>query len=99
MDDVRREVERKRRAGLYPPDVMAELEITRPKDSSDDPLTSALLSLHQHAGFTHEVTTASRKRGVGPAVGAFKKVVRGSVQWYIVGILQQLQLFAVHVIR
>jgi O-antigen chain-terminating methyltransferase len=99
MNEIHAEVDRKRRAGLYPPDVMAELEVAGPTDGQDDPLSTALLALHHNAGFTHEVPTGSRKRGLAPVASTFKRVVRGSVQWYIIGVLQQVQLFAVHVIR
>ena len=101
MADVRAEVERKRSAGLYPPDVLEEFDALTGSESSEDSLSSAMMSLRQSSGFSTAVTTASKMGPVAPLASSFKRVIRGSVRWYMTGILQQVEQFsanAIHVI-
>lgn len=94
MDEVRAEVARKREQGLYPPEVIEELDLSAGSGSSDDLLTLSLIRLRQSAGFSTAVTTASQMGLAAPVASSFKRVVRGSVRWYMVGILQQVEEFA-----
>jgi O-antigen chain-terminating methyltransferase len=99
MEDIRAEVERKRRAGLYPPSVLEELDFIMAGESADESIKSAMLLLRQSALFSTDVSTASKKGLAAPAAAAFKKAVKGSTSWYVSGILQQVDLFAAHAIR
>jgi len=98
MSDVRAEIERKRKAGLYPAEVLEEFDAAVTSTGRDDALTNALMGVRQTAGFTTAVTTDSDLPVLAPVASSFKKVVRGSVRWYINGILQQIERFGASVI-
>lgn len=99
MAEIRAEVQRKREAGLYPPAILAELDLVSQLRGGDAELRIALEGLRQSAEFTPDVTTASSKRFVSPVATTFKRGVRASVGWYVGAILQQLEVFAARVVR
>ncbi len=99
MAEVRAEVERKRKEGLYPPEILQEFDAVSGLDGRDDALQNALLGLRQTAGFSTAVTTASQIPVMAPVASSFKRAVRGSVRWYVTGILQQVEGFAANVIH
>lgn len=99
MGEIRAEVDRKRRAGLYPVEVLEELDVLMTSEGGEDSLRPAMLLLRQSAVFSAAVETASRKGPVSPIAASFKRAVRGSTSWYISGILQQVERFAAHAIR
>lgn len=100
MGEIRAEVDRKRRAGLYPVDVLEELDVLMAtSEDGDDSLRNAMLVMRQSAVFSPAVSTASRKGPLAPVAASFKRAVRGSTSWYVSGILQQVELFAAHAIR
>ncbi|HVL26986.1 MAG TPA: hypothetical protein VM390_02470, partial [Acidimicrobiales bacterium] len=101
MAEVEAEVERKRAAGLYPPDVLVELEVpTTPggrrigKEADNQAVNSALAELSRSSSFTALVTTASQKPVVAPLITGARRVIRSSLTWYMNGILAQLRRFA-----
>ncbi len=98
MSEVRAEIARKRKAGLYPPEVLEEFDAAVSTTGIDDALSNALMGVRQTAGFTTAVTTDSELPLVAPVAASFKKVIRGSVRWYINGILQQIERFGASVI-
>ncbi len=99
MDEVRAEVERKKKARVYPPEILQEFDALVGHEGRDDRLQNALLGLRQSVGFSTAVTTASQLPVLAPVASSFKKVVRGSVRWYMTGILQQIEEFSANVIH
>lgn len=99
MAEIGAEVERKRKAGLYPPEILQEFDAVSGLDGRDDALQNAMLGLRQTAGFSTAVTTASQIPVMAPVASSFKRAVRGSVRWYLTGILQQVEGFAANVIH
>jgi O-antigen chain-terminating methyltransferase len=99
MAEIKDEVERKRRAGFYPPAVLAELELASQVEAGDDQLKIALQSMRQAAEFSTAVSTQSRIPVLSPVASSFKKAVRGSVGWYLAAILQQVEVFASRTLR
>src|SRR5438128_450349 len=99
MAEIKEEVERKRRSGLYPPAVLAELELASQVEAGDDQLKIALQSMRQAAEFSTGVSTQSRIPVLSPVASSFKKAVRGSVEWYMSAILQQVEVFASRTLR
>ncbi len=98
MSEVRAEIARKRRAGMYPPEVLEEFDAGVLSAGREDALSNALMGVRQTAGFTTAVTTDSELPVLAPVASSFKKVIRGSVRWYINGILQQIERFGASVI-
>lgn len=101
MDEIRAEVERKRQAGAYPPDVLTELDLldgTAGRDRSGA-FDRVLSDLHRTAGFSTEITTASEKPLVAPVVATTKRLIRKGLRWYLTGILHQVREFSGNVIR
>lgn len=98
MSEVQAEVARKREAGFYPAEILLELDALAGGEGRDDALQNALMGLRQTAGFSTAVTTASELPVVAPLATSFKRAVRGSVRWYLTGILQQVEAFAGNVI-
>lgn len=99
MEEVRAEVARKRRQGMYPPEVLEELETVTGTQTADDLLALSLMRVRQSAGFSTAVTTASQMGLAAPIASSFKRVVRGSVRWYMVGVLQQVEEFAANIVH
>ncbi len=98
MSEVRAEIERKRKAGFYPPEVLEEFDAAVSSTGKEDALSNALMGIRQTAGFTTAVTTDSELPVLAPVASSFKRVIRGSVRWYINGILQQIERFGASVI-
>lgn len=102
MAEVEAEVERKRAAGLYPPEVLVELEVPSAgmggrrigKDADNKAVNSALGDLSRASHFTALVTTASQKPVVAPLVSGARRAIRSGLTWYMNGILSQLSRFA-----
>lgn len=99
MEEIRAEVARKRRQGMYPPEVLEELETVTGSQTADDLLALSLMRVRQSAGFSTAVTTASQMGLAAPIASSFKRVVRGSVRWYMVGVLQQVEEFAANIVH
>ncbi|MGH9281029.1 MAG: class I SAM-dependent methyltransferase [Acidimicrobiales bacterium] len=104
MDEVAEEVRRKRAEGLYPPEVLAELEVatlTAGEEGASDAalLAPALADMQRSSHFTALVTTASQKPVVAPVITGARKAMRSGLSWYINGILQQVASFASNTVR
>lgn len=99
MQEIQAEVSRKRRQGLYPPEVLQELETVSGTQTADDLLALSLMRVRQSAGFSTAVTTASQLGLAAPIASSFKRVVRGSVRWYMIGVLQQVEEFAANIVH
>ncbi len=102
--EIRAEVERKREAGEYDPELLARLEdrseTAEPGgDLATDDLTSALAELTRSGYFTARVTTDSKKPYIGPVVSRGRRLIRGAITWYMNGVLQQVRNFAGNVDR
>ena len=93
MAEIRAEVDWKRRAGLYPPEVLEELDVSLGAFDKDS-LDAAIQLLRRSASFSPLVSTASRKGPAAPLAAGFKKAVRSSTGWYMSAVLQQVELFA-----
>jgi SAM-dependent methyltransferase len=102
MREIRDEVERKRQAGLYPPDLLEELDTVPGSDAiadADEALNRAMVLLRQSAMFTSIVETGSQIPVVAPVAAAYKKAVQKSTGWYMSAVLSQVQQFAGQTIR
>src|ERR1051326_8155871 len=68
MQDIHEEVKQKREAGLYPPDLLSDLDAVAGIDSSDpeDEFNRAMELFRQAAAFTSRVETGSRLPVVAP---------------------------------
>lgn len=100
MADIHETVRSKRDAGAYPPEVVEELDIVLGGGrQEDDAVARALADLRRAAVFTPDVTTASRKPVLAPVASRVKGVIRTAVRWYMIGVLQQINLFAGNVVR
>lgn len=101
MAEVEAEVERKRAAGLYPPEVLVELDVPSVagggrtgKGADNKAVNSALGDVQRASHFTALVTTASQKPVVAPLISGARRAIRSSLTWYMNGILAQLTRFA-----
>ncbi len=101
MQEIHEEVKRKREAGLYPPDLLTDLDQVAGIDPSDpeDEFNRAMELFRQAAAFTSRVETGSRLPVVAPLATVYKRVVQKSAGWYIGAILGQAQNFAGHTNR
>jgi len=101
MQDIHEEVKRKREAGLYPPDLLSDLDMVAGIDTSDpeDEFNRAMELFRQAAAFTSRVETGSRLPVVAPLATVYKRVVQKGAGWYIGAILGQAQNFAGHTNR
>jgi SAM-dependent methyltransferase len=101
MREIHAEVARKREAGLYPPDLLSDLDALAGIDSSDpeDEFNRAMELFRQAAAFSARVETGSRLPVVAPLATVYKKVVQKSAGWYIGAILGQAHNFAGHTNR
>ncbi len=96
MSEVREEVARKRAEGLYPREVVLEIDSAR-NDAGHLPeagLDAALAELRLSAQFSSEVGTESSKRFVAPAVERVKSLIQSTVKWYVGAVLDQIRLFS-----
>lgn len=98
MAEVHAEVERKKQAGLYPPEVLEELDLIG-AGTADDALTRAVLGLRHGVSFDTTVPTASRVPVMAPVAASFKRAVRSSVRWYVSAVVQQIEQFGANVIH
>lgn len=98
MAEVKAEVERKKREGLYPPEVLEELDALGAGREMDQ-LTRAILGLRHVVSFHTAVSTASRIPVAAPLAASFKRAVRSAVQWYVSAIVQQIEQFGANVIH
>ena len=101
VGEIRADVERKLAAGEYPPEVLDDLE-SQPADDHDhatDDLPAALAELTRSSYFTARVTVDSKRPVIGRAVSRGRRIIRGSITWYMNGILQQVRNFAGNVDR
>ena len=108
MVEIEAEVDRKRAAGLYPPDVVAEIDESRAGGdgadaeavrTSNDAVTAALIDLHRSSHVTGLITTASHKPVVAPLITAGRRAMRSALTWYMNGILEQVNRFAERTVR
>jgi O-antigen chain-terminating methyltransferase len=101
MREITAEVERKREQGLYPPDLLEDLDAIAGTDhaSTDEALNRAMVLFRQSSVFSSVVETGSRIPVVAPVAAAYKRAVVKSTSWYIAGVLGQVHNFAGHAIR
>lgn len=98
MAEVRAEVERKKREGLYPPEVLEELDTIGAKPGADQ-LTRALLGLRHGVAFDTAVPISSQIPIVSPLAASFKFAVRSSIRWYVSALVQQFEQFGANVLH
>ncbi|MBO0727962.1 MAG: class I SAM-dependent methyltransferase [Acidimicrobiaceae bacterium] len=87
LAEIQREVERKKEAGLYPPALMAELEL------APDPLEWSLDGLVRAAKLEPEPWLGSPHRFVGGASVLAKRFLRRGTRWYTRWLVDQLFSF------
>jgi hypothetical protein len=102
MEEIREEVLRKRREGIYPAEVAEEVDRVLGGGLSaadtEDLFDRALLDLNRDSMFTPLVSTGSDRPVVGRLITFLKSVIRRAVGWYISGVLDQVRKFASRVI-
>jgi len=96
MADVSSEVERKRKAGSYPREVVMDIESSaiNQAHSAGSGLDGAIAELRLSAQFSSEVETASSKKFIAPAVERVKSLIQSTVKWYVGAVLDQIRLFS-----
>lgn len=102
MKEIRGEVIRKREAGMYPPEVAAEIDdiLKRPAErGTTGELRRALSELRRASAFSHLVPTASQRPVAAPAIRTAKRIVRRGMGWYFAAVLDQIRGFAWNVSR
>src|SRR4051812_36111809 len=101
MREITEAVERKREQGLYPPDLLEDLDAIAGTDhaSTDEALNRAMVLFRQSSVFSSVVETGSRLPVIAPVAAAYKKAVHKSTSWYMAGVLGQVHNFAGHAIR
>lgn len=104
MEEIAEEVRRKRAAGEYPPEVLAELEVASLSSAEAGAtdaqlLAPALADMQRSSHFSAQVTAASRKPVVAPLVTGARKAMRAGLSWYMNGVLQQVATFASNTVR
>ena len=108
MAEVEAEVGRKRAAGLYPPDVMVEIDASappagagndRPHQTGADVVSASLVDLQRSSHVSGLVTTASHKPVIAPLISSARRAIRSSLTWYMNGILEQVNKFADNTVR
>lgn len=102
MREIRAEIERKRAAGVYPPDLLTDLDlasVSAGHQIDDEGLARALADLRRSSGFSPDVTAASRKPVIAPLVSGFKRAIRAAIRWYMTGVLHQISTFAGYAAR
>ncbi len=85
---IRSEVERKIEEGVYPPELLSEVQV-RP-----DPVRAAIDRMRSVLPFHPGVPVLSHRPGIGPALTFAKRVVRRGLKWYTVGLIAQFEAFA-----
>ncbi|MBO0727617.1 MAG: class I SAM-dependent methyltransferase [Acidimicrobiaceae bacterium] len=93
LAEIQRDVERKKEAGLYPPALMAELELLH------DPLEWSLDGLVRSAKLEQEPRLASHHRIVGGASVLAKRFLRRGARWYTRWLVDQLFSFSGAVVQ
>jgi len=91
-EEIRAAVQRKKSAGVYPEDLMAELEVT------SDGVTLALEGLRMGAAFSTQPPLDSARRVIGGPAAAVKGGLRLALRWYSQWMVSQLSAFASTVI-
>jgi O-antigen chain-terminating methyltransferase len=76
-------------AGLYPPELTAELVVTE-----TDRLRGALSDARASAVLSANVSATSERPVVGPFIAATKRIMIPFVRWYIAAALAQVEAFA-----
>jgi ubiquinone biosynthesis protein UbiJ len=100
MGEVRGEVRRKREAGLYPPDVSAEVDDVLIADSSrGDEFAALFADLRKSAGINLSVPIASHGAMPSAVVLRVKRVIAKGIRWYVAAIADQFSAFAWKVVR
>ncbi|WP_338176990.1 class I SAM-dependent methyltransferase [Candidatus Dormiibacter inghamiae] len=90
MREVEAEVERKRKNGEYPPELMAA-----PDDDWDvDQLTPALAKIRHSSIVPMDMRLTSTRPGLGPAVTLVKRSMAWMLRWYTAELRRQSQEFA-----
>ncbi|MEW6154636.1 MAG: methyltransferase domain-containing protein [Actinomycetota bacterium] len=110
MDEIQAEVARKRAEGLYPPDVVVEIDTSAAAGDPGAPggdsgartsgvMASALVDLQRSSHVSGLVTTASRKPVIAPLISQARRAIRSSLTWYMNGILEQVNRFNDNTVR
>jgi SAM-dependent methyltransferase len=92
VEEILTEVARKKRDGLYPATLMADIEIAM------DPLESALEDLRRAAALSFRPPASSRRRIVGAPATFVKGGFRLALRWYTQWMVAQVSTFASSVV-
>jgi SAM-dependent methyltransferase len=88
VEEVRAEVERKRRLGVYPPELLAAA------DAAADSLKSALEDIRRSAGLALDPPVASRRHPLRWPVTFVKRATRRILRWHTHWLVRQVIVFA-----
>jgi SAM-dependent methyltransferase len=92
VGQIQSEVARKVEAGLYPPELLMDIE------AGNDPLGAALLALRDAAQFSRAAPTASGRARFSGVVSALKRVIAKALGWHTRWILDQVHTFGSNVV-
>jgi SAM-dependent methyltransferase len=92
VEQIQLEVARKAEAGLYPPELLMDIE------ASNEPLGAALLALRDAAQFSRVAPTASGRARFSSVVSAVKRVIAKTLGWHTRWILDQVHTFGANVV-
>lgn len=100
MEEVKREVQRKREAGLYPPEIATEIDDASVEGSArGDELSGLLADLRKSAAINLSVPIASHGSMPSALVVHVKRAISKGIRWYVASIADQFSAFAWRVVR
>lgn len=99
MDEIRGEVNRKREAGVYPPEIADELDLRSSSPTSPEAFKAGISNLRSVIPFSIEPRITSSRPSLTPVIVRVKRTIHRGVSWYIANIVDQINWFASRSIR
>lgn len=99
MHEIRAEVDRKRKAGAYPPEIADELDLLSGALTGSEALEAGILNLRSVIPFSIEPRITSSRPSLTPVIVRVKRTIHRGVSWYIANIIDQINWFASRSIR
>lgn len=99
MAEVRAEVERKRALGMYPPEVLDDMDQSQDFGHSSDAIRAGLSGLRRTYPFSMEAPITASRPALAPVIASTKRAIKRGIGWYIASIVDQLNNFASQVVR
>lgn len=92
MQEIRAEVTRKKREGLYPAAISSQIEGAEDggSRSSDEEFQHLLTDFRRSIAFTSDVAVVSRQRRLNTIILSLKLVIQRGIRWYVGAIADQI---------